>query len=134
MNGVITSGVEVRCARSAVRYKERMISSALDQRIKLEKAFWFCLMCFSALAMGYLLAADQIMLALCLGGVGWLMTLPFHLKISVYLAIATFSAALILPFFPGRPFWWEFAALLGWSGVAVTSAMRQYSPDFAQRA
>jgi hypothetical protein len=110
-----------------------MISSAIDQRIKLEKAFWFCMLCFCALATGYLLAADQIKLALCLAGVGWLITLPFHLKISVYLAVATFSAALILPFFPGRPFWWEFAALLGWSGVAMTIAMRQYAPDFAQR-
>jgi hypothetical protein len=110
-----------------------MISSAIDQRIKLEKAFWFCMLCFSALATGYLLAVDQIKLALCLGGVFWLITLPFHLKISVCMAVATFSAALILPFFPGRPFWWEFAALLGWSGVAMTIAMRQYAPDFAER-
>jgi CHASE2 domain-containing sensor protein len=55
------------------------------------------------------------------------------LKISGCLAIATFSSALILPLFPGRPYWWEFAALLGWSGVAMTVAMRQYAPDFAQR-
>ncbi|MCI0541890.1 MAG: hypothetical protein L0Z50_42380, partial [Verrucomicrobiales bacterium] len=106
-----------------------MISSAIDQRIKLEKAFWFCMLVFCALATGYLLAADQVMLAMALGGLGWLMTLPFHLKISVHLAIATFGSALILPLFPGRPYWWEFAALLSWSGVAVTVAMRQYAPD-----
>jgi hypothetical protein len=110
-----------------------MISSAIDQRIKLEKAFWFCVIVFGALAIGYLLAADQTTLAMCVGGLGWLMTLPYHARISVYLGVSAFSSALILPLFPGRPFWWEFAALLGWSGIAMTVAMREYASDFVER-
>ena len=109
-----------------------MLTASIDQQIKVQKAFWFCVIILGALGMGYLLAADQLMLALAVAGGAWMMTLPYHSKLSSYLAVATFSSALIVPLFPGRPYVWEFAALLGWSGLTITVMMRQYARDSAQ--
>lgn len=109
-----------------------MLTASIDQQIKVQKAFWFCVIILGALGMGYLLAADQLLLALAVAGGAWMMTLPYHSKLSSYLAVATFSSALIVPLFPGRPYVWEFAALLGWSGLTITVMMRQYARDSAQ--
>lgn len=43
-------------------------------------------------------------------------TVARHGIIAFSLMMATMSSALILPL-PGRPYWWEFAALLGFSGI-----------------
>ena len=80
--------------------------------------------------LGFFLASDAyfaffVTLALLLVG-----TLPYHTKMAVYLSVASFSSAIIIPFAPGRPFLWEFAALLGWSGLLVTVAMRRFKDDF----
>jgi hypothetical protein len=107
---------------------ESMISSSMDQQLRFNQLFWFGVMLVSALVCGYLLAADQLLIAMGAMGFFWLATLPYHSKLSIYLAVATFSSALIVPLFPGRPYLWEFAALLGWSGLVITISMRQYSP------
>jgi hypothetical protein len=85
-----------------------------------------------AVVLGYLLADNPILAFTAVVGPLWLMTLPYHSSLSVRLAIATFSSALIVPFVPGRPFVWECAALLGWSGMAVTLFLRREHPAMMQ--
>lgn len=106
-----------------------MIASSIDHHIRLQQVFWFALILLSAIAVGYFLATDFWFLAFLTSGFLWLLLLPYHAKLSIYVAVATFSSALIVPLFPGRPYLWEFAALLGWSGIVMTVAMRQYSAD-----
>lgn len=79
-----------------------------------------------ALACGYLLAVDVRLLSLATVGIGWMLLLPYHSPLAVYLSTLTFGTALIVPFFPGRPYVWEVASLLGWSGLVITVAMRQH--------
>jgi len=79
-----------------------------------------------ALACGFLLAMDVRLLSLATVGIGWLALLPYHSQLAVYLSLLTFGTALIVPFFPGRPYVWEMASLLGWSGLIITVAMRQH--------
>jgi len=105
-----------------------VITSSLEHQFRFQKVFWFGLIVFSALLVGYFLASDLWLLAFGLAGVIWLLLLPYHSKLSVILSVATFSSALIVPLFPGRPYMWEFAALLGWSGLVLTISMRQASP------
>ena len=45
-------------------------------------------------------------------GLAWVMLLPYHAQVSFSLAMVTFSSAFLLPMLPGRPYLWEFAALL----------------------
>ena len=85
----------------------------------------------AALACGYLLAVDVRVLSLATVGLGWLLLLPYHTPLAVYLSTLTFGTALIVPFFPGRPYVWELASLLGWSGLVLTFAMRQHHRAFA---
>lgn len=105
-----------------------MISS-IDHQLKFQQLFWFVIMGFSAIVIGYALASNMFLLAFGLMGLFWLFLLPYHTKLSIYLSVATFSSALIVPLFPGRPYLWEFAALLGWSGLIITVSMRQIAPD-----
>lgn len=109
-----------------------MIASSIDHRLRLQQLVWFVMMGVGAIVMGYALASNLWMMAMGVLGVLWLMLLPYHSIVSVYLAVATFSSALIVPLFPGRPYMWEFAALLGWSGLAITVSMRKYVPHFTQ--
>ena len=82
----------------------------------------------AAILLGYLLADNPIMAFAVVVGPAWLLTLPYHAQLSVYLAIATFASAFIAPFIPGRPYVWELAALLGWSGLGVTLFLRREHP------
>jgi hypothetical protein len=104
-----------------------MIFSSVDHRLRFQQLFWFTLVAIFALLTGYFLAVNSLLVALGTIGLLGLMTSPYHSKLSIYLAVATFSSALIVPLFPGRPYMWEFAALLGWSGLVVTISMRQYA-------
>ncbi len=90
---------------------------------------WVLLIGLASVLVGYFLADDPIIVVLLALGTGWLLLLPYHSVISAYLAVATFGSAFILPYFPGRPLLWEFAALLAWSGLIVTVSMRRYSKD-----
>lgn len=103
------------------------MTGSFDDALKLGRLYWGALICLAALLLGYLLAADSTKLILGSLALGWLCTLPYHAPLSIALAVSTFSSALILPYFPGRPFMWEFAALLGWSGMLVTIFMRRFA-------
>ncbi|MDA1273228.1 MAG: hypothetical protein O2960_04120 [Verrucomicrobia bacterium] len=109
-----------------------MSLGSIDHQLKFQFVFWFGVIALFALFAGYFLAVSSVFVALIFTGVIGLMTLPYHSKISYTLAIATFNSALIVPLFPGRPYFWEFAALLGWSGLLVTIFMREYARDSAR--
>jgi len=82
-----------------------------------------------AVFLAWLVALDVTAVLLVVALVGWLVMLPYHTYLSAVLSMATFSSAFIVPFFPGRPFFWEFAALLAWSGLVITISLRRYAPD-----
>lgn len=99
---------------------------------KLGQLIWLGAAFIAVGLLAFFLASDAyfaffVTLALILIG-----TLPYHSTLAVYLSVATLSSAIIVPFAPGRPFMWEFAGLLGWSGLLVTVAMRRYKEDFAK--
>jgi len=107
-----------------------MATEIIDTRLKFQLMFWYCVIGFSALVLGYFLAANLLTIALMVCGVAWLVLLPYHAQLSFKVAVGTFGSALILPFLPGRPYFWEFAALLGWSGVVMTITLRNYTHEF----
>jgi hypothetical protein len=109
-----------------------MAFSAIESRYQFNLLLWYGVGALALLLAGIMLAANQYLLALMLAWVGWLVTLPYHAKLSVVLATTTFSAAFIVPFVPGRPFVWEVAALLGWSGVVVLIMLRRFPEDFRE--
>jgi hypothetical protein len=82
-----------------------------------------------AIFVGLLLAGAPVLLILALGGFAWLILLPYHAQIATTVAMVTFASGFIVPGLPGRPLAWEAAALLGWTGVAITIALRRYSAD-----
>src|SRR5438876_2794972 len=106
-----------------------MIAGSFEHRIRLQKLFFAGLIAFFAVFLGYYLVNSPSQIILLVGGMLWLLTLPYHSQLSIYISVATFMSALILPFFPGRPYLWEFAALLGWSGLVITVSMRRYRSD-----
>ena len=90
--------------------------------------------CLAGAAMvGLLLAGAPFLLVLVLGGITWLFTLPYHSTLALILSIVTFNSALIIPSVPGRPFVWELAAGLGWSGLLVCIALRKFEPGVGER-
>ena len=79
-----------------------------------------------ALTIGCLIVDDVRLLLFSLMGMFWLLLLPSHARIAVHLSLLTFGTAFIIPFLPGRPFLWEFASVLAWSGIVIGLAMRQH--------
>ena len=90
-----------------------MNAGSLEGALRLQKFIFLAVIAMALVVFGYTLADDAFFAALAFGGLAWLMLMPYHATLSVTLAIATFSTAFIMPFFPGRPFVWEAAALLG---------------------
>lgn len=112
------------------RPNEREIMvSAIEYRIRFHKALWYGVMLLAALSLSIFLASDQFMVAFVVGGTLWLATLPYHAHLAMVATVTTFSSALILPFVPGRPYVWEAAALLAWTGVIVLHMVRRSAPD-----
>jgi len=109
-----------------------VIASTFERHIRIQQVFWFGLIAVFALGLGYFLAQAPILVVLGMGALLWLVLLPYHSKLAVYLAFATFNSALILPYFPGRPYMWEFAGMLAWTGLVITISLRQYRKDFAR--
>lgn len=102
--------------------------NSIDASLQFQKLIWLGVIMIGAVFVGALLARDAIALAL-LSGMGlWALLLPYHTTLATVMSVATFGSALILPF-PGRPYWWEFAAMLAWSGLVLTVALRKQSPD-----
>ncbi|MBI5775064.1 MAG: hypothetical protein HZA89_15165 [Verrucomicrobia bacterium] len=110
-------------------YKFR-VTSGWEHRVRLNLFFWFGLAAFALLVTGYLIASNPFVLGMLVVGLAWLVLLPYHTPIAACVAVATFGSALIVPLFPGRPYWWEFAALLAWTGMLVTLSLRRYEPGF----
>ena len=101
----------------------------MEGALRLQKLIVFSVIMLLVLVFGYMLADDAFFAAFAFGGLAWLMLMPYHATLSVTCAVATFSTALIMPFFPGRPFVWEAAALLGWTGCVLVFSFRQYRDE-----
>ena len=95
-----------------------------------ERILWFGAALLAVFIFALLMVSNEILLVLGVGGVLWLALLPYHARLASATALVTFASAFMVPGFPGRPFVWEFASLLGWSGAIITFALRRYSPDF----
>ena len=106
-----------------------MNAGSLEGALRLQKLLVFSIISLLVLVLGYTLADDAFFAAFAFGGLAWLILMPYHATLSVVCAVATFSTALILPFFPGRPFIWEAAALLGWTGCVLVFSFRQYRDE-----
>jgi hypothetical protein len=106
-----------------------VLAQASDVRMNVQKMVAFGIIVVGALLFGSLLGSSYYIATILVVGIAALMLLPYHSMISACLAMATFNSALLLPFFPGRPYIWEFAGLLGWSGLVITISLRAYAPD-----
>ncbi len=93
---------------------------------------WYGVLAAGLLLAAMLLAADLFLVSVLLMMLGWVVTLPYHAKLSAVLAISTFSSALIMPFVPGRPYAWEAAAMLAWSGIIVLVMLRRFPPGLRE--
>jgi O-antigen ligase len=120
---------EDSCINPRSGYKGTVTSGSFEQRIRVPQLLFLGAVAAFALFLGYYLADDPFIAIVAVWGLGWLLTLPYHAQLSIYIAVATFTSAFIVPFFPGRPYFWEFAALLGWSGLMMTFSLRRYRPD-----
>ena len=73
--------------------------------------------CLFAVWAGVTLADEPNLVFAGLVGLLYVGTLAVNAKPLAWLIIALQPAALIVPFFPGRPFWWELCALLAWPSL-----------------
>ncbi len=101
----------------------------MERSLRFDQVFWLGVIALFALFVGFNLASNPFLLVFSIVFAVWLVLIPYHAKLAIYLSVATFSSALILPYFPGRPYLWEFAALLAWSGLIITISLRRYAPD-----
>ncbi len=75
--------------------------------------------CLFAVWAGVTLADTPYLVFAGLAGLLYVGTLAVNARPLAWLVIALQPAALIVPFFPGRPFWWELCALLAWPSLLV---------------
>jgi len=73
--------------------------------------------CLLAILAGMTLASEPYLVFAGLIGLLYVGTLAVNARPLAWLVIALQPAALIVPFFPGRPFWWELCALLAWPSL-----------------
>jgi hypothetical protein len=73
--------------------------------------------CLFAVWAGFTLAEQPYLVFAGLAGLLYVGTLAVNARPLAWLIIALQPAALIVPFFPGRPFWWELCALLAWPSL-----------------
>jgi hypothetical protein len=73
--------------------------------------------CVLAIWAGALLTEQPYLIFAALLGLIYVGTLTVNCRALAGLVIALQPAALIVPFFPGRPFWWELCALLAWPSL-----------------
>ncbi|GIT05736.1 MAG: hypothetical protein CM1200mP29_11470 [Verrucomicrobiota bacterium] len=96
-----------------------------ERGVRLQKLLVFGIIMLLVLFLGYMLADDAFFAAFAFGGLAWWFDAVPRDAFG-YLRGGDVSTALILPFFPGRPFIWEAAALLGWTGCVLVFSFRQY--------
>jgi hypothetical protein len=106
--------------------------SAFVRQIQFERLMWFVALFVGLLFVSLVVATGNFLVILMFGGVGWLLLLPYHTQIAIRLALATIASSLILPFLPGRPPFYEVAAILGWSGIIITLFLRRQSPGASE--
>lgn len=106
-----------------------MSVSAIESRLQFHLALWYGVMVAVVFFLSVIMAADLFMVAFAMIAMGWLISLPYHGKLAVVLAIVSFQSAFIVPGIPGRPYLWEAAAMLAWTGVAIAISLRRYPPD-----
>ncbi len=107
--------------------------SAFARQLQFERLMWFAAFFVGLVVISMILTTGNYMVIMLVGGIAWMALLPYHAKLALTLGVTNFSSALILPFFPGRPAIWEFAALLAWSGLVVTFCLREQAPDYGQQ-
>lgn len=100
--------------------------------MQVQQGFVWIALLLGAVIFGFYMASNTPLLIMGAAGIGWLGTLPYHARLSAVLGLTTYGSALMAPMMPGRPFVWEIAALLGWSGAVVLFILRRYSPEFAE--
>lgn len=100
--------------------------SPMETQMQVQKGLVWAVLLLGALVFGFFMASNAPLLVLAVAGVGWLGTLPYHARLSAVLGMTTYGSALMVPLMPGRPFVWEAAALLGWSGIVVSVILRRY--------
>lgn len=97
-----------------------------------QKILTFLVVGSIALVLGYMLADSPALAFLSVGGVLWLVLLPYHARLAICLSVAFVGSAIIVPFAPGRPFAWELGAVLGWSGLLLILVMRREQASMGQ--
>lgn len=107
--------------------------SGVELQYQLQKSVVVAVCLAAALIVGLFLVSAPFALILAVFGVVWLLTLPYHSTLAIYIAMATLNSALIIPGVAGRPFVWEFASALGWSGAIVTLALRRQADGAGER-
>lgn len=98
----------------------------------MHKGFVWIGLLLGAVVFGFYMASNTPLLVFAAAGLGWLATLPYHARLCAVLGMTTYGSAMMVPLMPGRPFMWEAAALLGWSGIVILFALRRYSSDFGE--
>jgi hypothetical protein len=106
--------------------------TAIEARMQVQKGFVWIGLLLGAVVFGFYMASNTPLLILAAAGLGWLGTLPYHARLCAVLGMTTYGSALMAPLMPGRPFVWEIAALLGWSGIVILVALRRYSSEFGE--
>lgn len=104
--------------------------NAIDAGLQFQKFVWLGIIMLGAIMVGALLAQGLTELVLLVSIGLWMLLLPYHASLAIVIAVVTFNSALIMPL-PGRPYWWEVAAVMGWTGIVITIALRRYSRDTA---
>lgn len=106
-----------------------MSEATAGKQLNAQGLIWGFMIAIGAIFGGYFLVEDARNLAIAILGVGWLATLPYHTKLSIYLAYGSLGSAFVIGFLPGRPMLWELAAIMGWSGMLVTMLLRREHPE-----
>lgn len=104
--------------------------TALEARHNVVQAMvWLLLLGLAAIS-GLLIATNQGLFVLAAAAIGWMITLPYHAQLSMWLSGIMFGAGILVPFFPGRPQLWELGTVLGWTGMIVTLSLRRQAPGY----
>ncbi|MCD6340134.1 MAG: hypothetical protein J7M29_12245, partial [Verrucomicrobia bacterium] len=106
------------------------MANAFDTRVQFHTLYWYGVGAALLLFLSMVLAFSAPAMALLVGFLGWLITMPYHGRLALLVGVSTFGSALLVPFM-GRPYLWEFAGILAWTGVPIALMLRQYPPDTA---
>ena len=116
-----------------------MPSTSFDSNaLPFRRALIVAIACVAAVVAGAMLADQPYLIFAGLVGLAYVGTLTVNCRALAWLVIALQPAALIVPFFPGRPFWWELCALLAWPsllayGLVNRRKIEQVGFDRAER-